>query len=221
MREWVSLPTSWIEEGGLEEFTWGSEGGSDNTAALMVLMVVAHHAERETGVARVTYDEMADRTSLSRTKISAALNLLSERSIIGPIRQSTYRLCRYSLSGGWGKLPAVGLYRNGRIVAFNEFHLRNRTELDALKLYFLFVARRDNRTNMAHITYEQIEDRSGVARYNIKSALSLLAANALVHVEHIPSQFDEGITSNAYRFPQLNSYIHMATRGRTNPGLID
>ena len=36
--EWVSLPTAWIEAGGLKKFKWASAGGH-RVAALMVLMV--------------------------------------------------------------------------------------------------------------------------------------------------------------------------------------
>ena len=43
------------------------------------------------------------------------------------------------------------MYSSGRIIAFDEFRLRKVIELDALKLFFLFVARRDQKTNLANI----------------------------------------------------------------------
>jgi DNA-binding transcriptional ArsR family regulator len=215
MREWVNLPTGWIESRGLLQFRWG-EGGADNVAALMLLAVIAHHSEEFTGVAKVTYDQLGAAANLSRAKISAGLGVLEEREIIERRAggRSGYALRNYDLKKGWGKLPAVKLYHQGRVLAFDEFRLRNRVELDALKLYFLFVARRDRTTNMAHISYDGIEERTGVARQQIKRALSLLAANGLVHVEHRRSEGLDPRISNAYRLPQIEPYRHMGTYGR-------
>ena len=58
INDWVTLPTSWIEEGGLKKFKWGSGGeGSDHIVALMVLVAIAHHADNE-GVSKLTYDTL-------------------------------------------------------------------------------------------------------------------------------------------------------------------
>ena len=71
------------------------------------------------------------------------------------------------------------LFREGRIAVFINLRLRLRAELDGLKLYFLFASRRDRATNMAKITFNKIEGYSGLARNDIRRALTLLAANAL------------------------------------------
>ncbi|WP_237064663.1 hypothetical protein [Loktanella sp. M215] len=49
MRQWVKLPSAWMEEGGLSAFKWRAEAGASETAALMVLMAIAHRADLERG----------------------------------------------------------------------------------------------------------------------------------------------------------------------------
>jgi hypothetical protein len=62
------------------------------------------------------------------------------------------------------------MYSSGRIIAFEHFPLRTMTELHALKLYYLFARRRSSQTNMAHLTYDKIEDYSGIDRAHIRRA---------------------------------------------------
>ena len=65
MRDWVRLPSRWIEDGGLQELHWTKSGasGSDNAAALMVLAPIAHVADDD-GVATCTYDRLTLATGL-------------------------------------------------------------------------------------------------------------------------------------------------------------
>ena len=215
-KSWIKLPSRWIEAGGLKDFRWARGEGSDNLAGLMGLTVISHHIDAESGVARLTYDALCIKSTLSRAKLSSGLGILVERGLIErePEGRSTYRLANYDPEVGWVKFPAAGLYRHGTIMAFNDFHLRLPAELDALKLYFLFASRRDRQTNMAKLTYEKIDEYSGVSRNNIRRALSVLAANELVHIEHVPSDKIENGVANAYRLAHLDTYNHMGTKGR-------
>lgn len=217
---WVMLPSGWINEGGLKQFRWGGVLGSNAAAALMVLVPILHKADRATGIARVTYNDLELATSLSRTKIAAGLAFLEKQGIIqrSENARSTYVLSKFDPSAGWAKFPALKLYREGRIAFFDELNLRKRAELDALKLWYLFAARRDKEVNIAKVTYDQIEETTGIARDRIKSGLSMLAANGLIHVEQIPSRHSDYGIANAYRLPQIDSSRHMGSTGR---GLID
>jgi hypothetical protein len=210
---WVKLPSRWIEERGLWRFRWVKGEGSANLAALMALMVVAHNADADTGAAELTYDEMTALTGLSRAKLASGLKLLEARALI--VRQQSSRsklqLANYDPKGGWAKLPARGLYRHDTVTAFRHFTLRSPAELDALKLYYLFAARRDRRTNFALITFDTIEEYSGIKRANIPRATSMLAANSLVHISQIQSGSH---LAHAYRLAHLHAHIHMGTRGR-------
>jgi predicted transcriptional regulator len=220
MRDWVRLPSRWIEAGGLADLQWsnGEEHGSDYAAALMVLSPIAHHADDEDGLAKCTYDLLALATGLSRAKVSAGLSVLDSLGVIErePGGRSTFQLTNYGQAGGWCKLPAKRLYSGGRIIAFEHFHLRTMTELHALKLYYLFATRRSNDSNMAHLSYDKIEEYAAIDRSRIRKAISFLASVGLVHVERIESSLNERGTANAYRLPFIDPYVHFGTRGR-NP----
>lgn len=213
---WVKLPTAWIEDGGLKEFKWLPGSGADNIAALMTLMVLAHHMKPDDGSVFLTYDQLCEKASLSRAKVSNGLTILKNLGLIGSTteRRSTYFIENYDPKVGWAKLPAKGLYTHGGIQAFRAFQLRQKAELNALKLYYLFVSRRDRQTNLAKIGYEKIEDYSGVRRNDIKAALSLLVVNSLVYAERVQSLiYDDGV-ANAYRLVHVNPRRHMGTSGR-------
>jgi len=217
---WMRLPSGWIERGGLAQLSWHYKGkGSDNTAALMALTAIAHGANEDTGVARVTYDQLCEVTGLSRAKLSNGLEVLKNIKVVesgAPKPRSTYGLSDYDPLRGWAKFPVKSMYASGRILAFDEFRLRKVVELDALKLFFLFVTRRDQRTNFANIGYDKIHEYSGVKRDRIKSAISFLASLSLIYVEQIPSQINTYGISNAYRIAGIDPFNHRGTRSRNS-----
>lgn len=217
MQEWVRLPSMWIEEGGLQAFQWAKSGttGSDFAAALMVLAPIAHVADDD-GLSMCTYDMLACATGLSRSKISRGLSVLTEQGVIerNPSGRSTIQLVDFNIAGGWSKLPAKPLYDRDRIIAFEYFKLRTMTELHALKLYYLFARRRSSKTNMAHLSYDKIEEYTDIERHRIKSAISFLVSIGLVHVERTASNINDQGTANAYRLAFLDPYVHFGTRGR-------
>ncbi len=215
------LPSSWInEQHGLKQFTWAKTTGPDNVAALMVLMAIAHHSDKMSGEATLTYDQLVQATGVSRSKVAAGLVRLEGFKLIEEPTgggRSQYRLANYDPYNGWAQFPARSLYdAEGRIWAFKEFHLRKPAELDALKLYLLFAARRDRQSNLAKISYETIHEYSGVSKNNIKRALSLLAVEGLVHVERFRSSLSDIGVVNAYRLAHLDTRRHMGTTGRTD-----
>lgn len=205
---WVMMPSDWIIRGELQQFHWASEIGANNIAALMTFALILHRADRESGIARLIYDDIELATSLSRSKISAGLEILGKRKLIvrEPEGRSTYKLCEFNPSSSWAKFPALRLYRDGQIPFFYELNLRKRAELDAMKLWYLIAARRDKKDNLAKVTYDQITELTGIPRDRIKTALSLLAANGIVYIEHVPSRHSEYGIANAYRIPQIDSF---------------
>lgn len=217
----TKLPSAWINARGLMAFKWGP-GGSDEIAALLVLTVIANHIAPETGIARLSYEQLAEMASISRVKVSAGLKILAARAIVDktPDGRGSYRLADYDPTGGWAMFPAVGLYRHNVVEAFTEFRLRRRSELDAMKLYFLFAARRDRDTNLALIGYEKIEQYSGVPRNHIRAGLSLLTANNLIHVDRVQSEISDFGLASGYRLAHLETRRHMATTGRREDGLL-
>jgi hypothetical protein len=182
----------------------------------MVLAVIAHSADEETGTAKLTYDQLGVSTGLSRAKISAGLRVLLALGAVlrSEGGKSYYKLTRFGLKEGWCKFPAKPLYVASRIVAFQEFSLRRSSELNALKLCYLFAARRGEDTNMANISYDKISDYAGIDKARIKTAISVLAAQGLVHVEHAPSLKSLYGVSNGYRLAHIRPRSHMGTLGR-------
>jgi hypothetical protein len=218
-KEWVKLPSRWIDEGGLKRFKWGTPDGSAPLAALMVLIALAHRAEDPHGLGLASYGELGEATGLSRSKISEGLDFLVKESIITrginaipaseivsrtPKARSVYKLSQYSPKGPWAKLPARRLYSGGRIVAFTEFRLRLVTEL----------------SNVARLTYEQIVDRTDIDGSKIKAALSALAALELIRVEQHARRGSEYGYSHAYRLTHLDSRNHMGTTGRRDDAYL-
>ena len=115
----------------------------------------------------------------------------------------------------WGKLPAKPLYhRDGAISAFKHFKLRSATELHALKLLVLVVARRDDKTNLANISYAKIAEYAGIHSHHIRGAVSHLTGLGLLHIEQASSAVSEVGVSNAYRLPHVDPRNHRGTTGR-------
>jgi len=155
-------------------------------------------------------------TGLSRPKLSNGLDVLERIKVVErtPKGRSSYKLSSFNLNGGWAMLPAECMYSSGKITAFNDFYLRSATELNALKLFLLFVAQRGRDTNMANIGYDKIEEYTAIDRSKIKAAISRLTVIPLVYVEQVPSRKNELGFANAYRIVGLNPYKHMGTMGR-------
>lgn len=214
---WVMMPTKWVLDGRLKRLAWGKDFGSNNLAALIVLAPLLHKMDRTSGESHITYNELERATSLSRHKISDGLEVLKQLEIISESEsgRSHYQIADFDPSLNWAKFPGSKLYREGRISFFDELHLRKRVELDAMKLWYFFSVRRDNDVNLAKVTYDQISDGTGIPRDRLKSGVSFLAANSLVHVEHIPSRHSEYGVANAYRLPQIDASRHMGTVGRS------
>ncbi len=217
LQQWVRLPTTWIRSHGLRAFRWAGAERSDNTAGLMLLLPIAHHADDQTGIAHLTYNELGGATGLSRAKISGGLSVLETHGLIARDveRRSAYQLCNYDPERGWGKLPARRLYASDDdIIAFRHFHLRRPAELDALKLYYLIAAFRDRATNQTYISYDKIAEYSGIERGNIKRGQSFLVTHDLIQVEYAPSSASEHGMKSSYRLVGLEPSKHMGTTGR-------
>jgi hypothetical protein len=195
LREWVKLP--------------------DNLAALMALTAVAHHTDLESGIAEMTYDELCAACSLSRAKLAAGLRILHERQILTrePRGRGSYGLAGFDPSAHWAKFPCSGMYRADRIGLFGGFHLRSPVELHAVKLLFLFAARRDRFSNVARLSYDKIADYSGIGREHVRSGLDKLINHDLVRIERSPAA-NEHAMATSYRLALIDPYRHAATTGR-------
>lgn len=226
MKEWVKMPSKFlmnIEESPFNTMTWTGTDKSNYIAALMVYIVLVHHVSDHTsrtggtlGTVSLSYDKLCALVGISRTKLSNGLKVLVNlnmirRKVVG--KTNLYTVVNYENFNGWAKLPAKGLYdKNLSVVtAFTSFKLRTKIELNALKIYLVFVAFRSNRTNHTQMSYEKITEYANVQRNDIKSALSLLVANKLIQVDSVTTELNEYSTSNVYRLCHLEVYKHRGT----------
>src|SRR4051812_9788654 len=132
-KDWVKVPTVWIKDGGLRNLKWSIQG-ANASAALMVLVCLAHHADPATGEGKATYAVLTRATGMSRTMVARGLDLLVELGLIErpPEERSAFKLAGFAAKG-WGKLPAKSMYEGPEIAAFHHFNLRSMVELYALK----------------------------------------------------------------------------------------
>jgi hypothetical protein len=186
----------------------------DHASALMCLTVIAHEADNENGLARVTYDGFQMATGKSRQTIARGLNILFEFELITFEERSRYSLADYDPDGGWAKFPSRHLYQRDTIGFFDDCSLRQRAELDALKLMFLFAAFRSQHTNVASLSYDTIFEYADIKRDRIKRATALLAAHGIAYPEVTVSEKSDFGVAYGYRLAGIDRYRHAGTTGR-------
>ncbi len=221
------MPSFWLRDedrGVLKGMRWVGPEKADQIAALMVYIVLVHRASNEAtpgdpdiGVARITYSGLSDITGLSRAKISGGLKILRELDAIDVEshgKSNSYRITSYKKKSGWAKLPTRGLYsKDGRTIpAFHQFHLRLKVELNALKLYLLILALRNDEMNYAKVSYKRLSERTGVPQTEVRSAISFLTALGLIHVDKESTDLNAYSTVNIYRPCHLDRYNHRGTQ---------
>lgn len=226
MKQWVRMPAFWVrneDELPLAQMKWVGPKKSDQIAALLIYLILVHHANEEItshlperGLCKLTYSTIGNLSGLSRAKIAGGLRILESIALIsrfGTGRDNVYKISNFESVRGWGKLPTSGLYSADRksIPVFHRFQLRSKNELSALKIYYLIVATRDNSSGYAQVGYDKIQNYTGVPKNEIKSALSLLINLGLIHIDSGKSGVVEFGTVNLYRLRYLEPYKHRGT----------
>jgi hypothetical protein len=210
----------------LHKLKWVGQEKSDYIAALMLYITIVHHAndkqslkDGNLGDTQLSYDKLCELTCISRTKVSRGLKVLVHLNFItinSRVKPNIFTVI--GLQGGkrWAKLPAKGLYNNNLsyVRPFNSFKLRSKVELNALKIYLVLIAFRDNSTGSTNIGYDRLVDYSAVQRNDIKSALSLLVANELIQVDSKSTDLNAYSSCNVYWLKHIESYKHNGTTGR-------
>lgn len=233
MDEWVKLPTKWIKDetdtSHLKSLRWTSAvTNSHNTASLMVLLAIATNTSYKNpvaGEAKLSFTELTHITSLSRKLVSEGIKKLISAGLVdknSDEKTNRYVLCNLSNASGWGKLPARKLYdgKGGIIKAFKHFKLRSKSELNALKLYLLIVALRDNKSCVSRMSYETIMKYTGILRNDISTAVSFLAAVELIKCDKVSSSTNKHSMSNTYRLVGIDPHKHPGTSGKSEIDLI-
>ena len=225
--EWVRLPTGWIREGGLKSISWSNQG-SGGIAALQLLIAIAHETvHKNTGSStfdyapasvQMSYDTLSTRAYISRALISKGKQLLREKNIISVagVKPEKYSLAVLEHDAKWGKLPVKHLVdKQLNISPFKYFTHRKKVELNALKVFLLIVAFRDNKVNYAVMSYLAIEKLSGVDRNDIRAAISWLCSVSMIYIRcEVSEVLESNNTINMYYLQGISKRQHAGTSSR-------
>lgn len=215
VQDWGRFPSGWIADGNLKRFAWKSVE-TRGIAALRVYTVLAQRLRDADGVVRASYEALTENANLSRASVSAGLRLLEGENLLhaGTTAggKGRYRFVGYDPKGGWAKLPAQKLYDGSQFRPFKTWHMRSQVELHAMRLYLLIAARRDTKSNEAFLTYEKIQEMTGMRDNQITSGLSLLSASSMVYVTNHDRE-GHGM-ARGYRIVGVEPFKHRGTTTR-------
>lgn len=187
---------------GLSHLRWRQHKGS-GTAALMLLFALAIKSNldqktngRRTGNQVVaTYEELIALTNLSRGPVAAGLELLRELGAITSAKNGNgciYTLVGIDTPGDYCELPQGHLLDGQTVMRrLKGLHtaLKNRSSLDAIKLYMLLLALRDRNWNVARASYTTIREYTGLRKEEISVAVQVLLGAQLIRLardEEVP-----------------------------------
>lgn len=221
--KWCIMPISGIQDKTspiLAKFRWLTHK-SDATAALMVYIALILKinsrplTEDDVISTRITYSELEDLTSISRAKISEALKLLETFEVLRCVRQksgNTYQID--AKKKGWAKVPRKLLLNDSEVCKpFKLFNLRSKHELNALKLYLLFLAFRNNEDDKAKIGYDKISEYTGVLREDITKAISHLVNLELISARNsIDSEETDVIEKGHHNIYKIRGLSTLSTK---------
>lgn len=156
---------------------------------------VAHESQREQETI-VTLSELEALAGISRPKIIEGVTLLADLGVITVAGTQRKRLYVIHWTGNtrWYKVPCRVHFADGVIKTFADFALRNRVELDALKIFLYLANVRDSSKSYSLATYEKITEKTGVSRPQIRRAIAFLIQTRLIANVH--RENDQG--SNHY-----------------------
>jgi DNA-binding transcriptional ArsR family regulator len=175
---WSKMPSRWIVEGQLREFRPRTAG--PNAAALKLYMALTMFANfkplpgaEHAGFARLSFSELEMLCDISRRYVALGLDLLEARELISIEKvgnANRYRLANYD-DKGWAKLPRGHFLEESR---FKGLGIRGDLCLNALKLYLALVTFRPNNAQQVLLSYDKIEEYTGIPRPRIRRAIDVL-----------------------------------------------
>jgi len=131
----------------------------------------------------LTYDQLGDSCSLSRSLIKRGLDKLKQESLIrkeGTTRKKVYVL-EGGIARGWCKLPKKELLKKDiEISAFKAFTQRYEHERDALKIFLYILSIRSNSKRFVDVSRGKISEVTGVKLGDIYGALGFLRSIGLL-----------------------------------------
>lgn len=217
---WSRLPTAWIMNGGLQAFHGRKGLLGSSVAALKILTAILLAAENNSagkaganqGSASLSYDDLMDRTGLSRASISAGIARLVDADIVivhhqGRGQRNRYVMRDYGPGDHYARIANLSLYRHAnttKVTVLCELSTRREADLNALKLYLFLCAIKDRRLSYAMASYERINEVTGIPESKIRPAISVLVEHRLIDVDREKSTPDKRNHPNHYVILGLN-----------------
>ena len=223
VRDWVKFPSWWLPK--LENLQYKNDMyGTSNgkIAALMIYIAILIESSKDEkfDAIKISYSTILTYTGISRSSIKKGLNVLERLNVIKidkSHKHNSYTLIDPNgFSKKWFKFPANSLLNKeqNRIVAFNNFTLRTKTELPALKILLYIGSVRDNTELHSNASYNTLTRKLGISRNDIPKALSLLYINELL-VKASPKESPLLESDEKYNQPNmyfLKGYIKFIKR---------
>lgn len=186
MRPWSKLPSWWYRPGSeaLIDLRAGTNAGLSQAALRVYLGLGAADRDATSFGVTASLSELEDLTGLSRGMVVRGIREAARSGLItytpGERRQrSNFELLRApgDDAGGWLKLP-------NREVRERVPRLPHRgsAALAALKLYLILLAGRPNDNMVVALRHTTLREKTGVQAKQVRSAISLLANEGLLHV---------------------------------------
>jgi len=186
MRPWSKLPSWWFRPGeeALIELEGGQQAGISQAALRVYLGLAAAERKDAAGFeVQASFSNLEDLTHLSRVMVLRGIHRASLAGLItytpgGRRIPSTFELVRPDDgAGGWAKLP-----RREVLERVPRLPHRGANALIALKLYLILLAGRHNDNTVVALKHLTLREKSGAQTNQIRSAISLLANEGLIHV---------------------------------------
>ncbi|MBN8742557.1 MAG: hypothetical protein BGP24_07630 [Lysobacterales bacterium 69-70] len=191
-----TMPTSWVAEGALREFSPKAGVLGRHLAALKCyLTIAAHHRANESGVV-LAYPDIGEIAKLSKPSIIEGLEILRSMELIRIESKASRNTNRYvfpELAKNFRKIP------QDRVFCFlREFSNRHPRYLDALKAYFTYLHLRDHKTGVAVISHKRLVEYTGIRPESVAAANSVLAACHFVQIRTTENWGAVGHPNNEY-----------------------
>lgn len=143
----------------------------------------------------MTFSEISEKSSLSRSLVNNGLKVLYEMELIKNIsKTSRKKIYTIDIDGfckdGWCKLPYSGVVNDfGLIPAFKAMHNRYGFELLAMRMYLYLLYARDNKSEKTLARLSTISKKLDTNTPDINKAITyLIAIGLLEKIEKKPSQ---------------------------------
>jgi hypothetical protein len=186
MRPWSKLPSWWYrpESEVLISLRGGTGAGASQAALRVYLGLGAADRDATSFAVAASLSDLEDLTGLSRGMVLRGVHEATKVGLInykpGERRhRSTFELLRAAGddAGGWLKLPNKEVRE--RVLRLPH---RGSAALAALKLYMLLLAGRPNDNMVVALRHKTLREKSDVQANQVRSAISLLANEGLLHV---------------------------------------